>query len=105
MALATASEPRTEVRAPAAKAALERVLDSYRANGVSDGVVLIARNGVPVFRRAFGLANREWGIANTPDAEFRIGSITKQFTAFAILQLAEVGQRPLAFILTTELGV
>lgn len=56
------------------------------------GAVLVARNGVPVFRRAFGLANREWGVPNTPDTRFRIGSITKQFTATAILQLAEAGK-------------
>jgi CubicO group peptidase (beta-lactamase class C family) len=56
------------------------------------GAVLVARNGVPVFRQAFGLANREWDIPNTPDTKFRIGSITKQFTATAILQLAEAGK-------------
>jgi D-alanyl-D-alanine carboxypeptidase len=60
--------------------------------GQFSGTVLVARNGVPVFRQAFGLANREWGIPNTPDTKFRIGSITKQFTATAILQLAEAGK-------------
>jgi D-alanyl-D-alanine carboxypeptidase len=56
------------------------------------GAVLVARNGVPVFKRAFGLANREWGTPNTPDTKFRIGSITKQFTATGILQLVEAGK-------------
>ncbi len=56
------------------------------------GAVLIARNGKPVFRKGFGLANREWNIPNDPETKFRIGSITKQFTATAILQLAEVGK-------------
>src|SRR5579863_839059 len=56
------------------------------------GTVLVAKNGVPVFRKACGLANREWGIPNTPDTKFRIGSNTKQFTATAILQLAEAGK-------------
>jgi CubicO group peptidase (beta-lactamase class C family) len=56
------------------------------------GTVLVARNGVPVFRRAFGLANREWNIPNVPETKFRVGSITKQFTATAILQLAEAGK-------------
>jgi D-alanyl-D-alanine carboxypeptidase len=55
------------------------------------GTVLVAQNGVPVFRQAFGLANREWGIPNVPEAKFRIASITKEFTATAILQLAEAG--------------
>jgi CubicO group peptidase (beta-lactamase class C family) len=73
-------------------AAVGRLLDSYRAKGLSDGVVLVAWNGVAVFRKAFGQANREWGISNAPDVEFWIGSITKQFTALAILQLAEEGK-------------
>jgi CubicO group peptidase (beta-lactamase class C family) len=54
-------------------------------------VVLVARDGKPVFRKAYGLANREWDIAATPDTKYRLGSITKQFTAAAILQLAEQG--------------
>ena len=56
------------------------------------GSVLVARNGVPVFRRAYGLANREWSVPNTPSTKFRIGSITKQFTATAVMQLAESGK-------------
>ncbi|MEM9487403.1 MAG: serine hydrolase, partial [Cyanobacteria bacterium P01_F01_bin.116] len=43
------------------------------------------------FTRSYGLANHEHSIANTPDTKFRIGSITKQFTAVAILQLQEQG--------------
>ena len=56
------------------------------------GTVLVAKNGVPVFRKAYGLANREWDVPNTPDTKFRIGSNTKQFTATAILQLADSGK-------------
>jgi len=56
------------------------------------GTVLVARDGVPVFRKAYGFANREWKIPNVAEAKFRVGSITKQFTATAILQLAEAGK-------------
>jgi CubicO group peptidase (beta-lactamase class C family) len=77
--------------APAQAAAIERLLESYRAKGLTDGAVLVARGGVPVFRKAFGLADRERGTANTPETVFRIGSINKQFTALAILQLAAKG--------------
>jgi D-alanyl-D-alanine carboxypeptidase len=90
--LATAAVSREKAPARAEMAAAERVLEDYQAKGLSDGVVLVARNGVPILRKAFGLANREWGIPNAPDAEFWIGSITKQFTAVAILQLAEDGR-------------
>ncbi len=56
------------------------------------GTVLVARNGKPVFRQGFGMADQEWNAANTPDTKFRLGSNTKQFTATAILQLAEQGK-------------
>jgi CubicO group peptidase (beta-lactamase class C family) len=39
-----------------------------------------------------GLANREWNVSNTVQTKFRIGSLTKQFTAAAILQLVEAGK-------------
>jgi D-alanyl-D-alanine carboxypeptidase len=54
--------------------------------------VLVAKDGVPVLRKAYGLANREWNVANTPDTKFRLGSLTKAFTATAILQLQETGK-------------
>lgn len=56
------------------------------------GTVLVAREGKPLFRKSYGLANAEWDIANTPDTKFRLGSISKQFTATLILQLAEQGK-------------
>ncbi|MBI4905891.1 MAG: serine hydrolase [Acidobacteria bacterium] len=56
------------------------------------GSVLVAREGKPLFRKSYGLANVEWDAANTPDTKFRLGSISKQFTAVLILQLAEQGK-------------
>jgi CubicO group peptidase (beta-lactamase class C family) len=56
------------------------------------GALLVAVDGKPILRQAVGMANREWNIANTPDTKFRIGSVTKSFTAAAILQLAEQGK-------------
>ena len=56
------------------------------------GSILVAKDGVPVWRESFGAADREWDIANTADTKFRLGSITKQFTATAILQLVEQGK-------------
>ena len=56
------------------------------------GAILVAKDGRPIYRRAFGQANRELKVPNTPETEFRLGSITKQFTAAAILQLAEQGK-------------
>jgi D-alanyl-D-alanine carboxypeptidase len=70
----------------------DSILRTYVSDGRFSGAVLVARGGVPVYRGAFGLANREWGIPNVPDAKFRIGSVTKSFTAAAILQLVEQGK-------------
>src|SRR5450432_3929632 len=50
------------------------------------------KQNTALLRKAYGLADREWDIANTADTKFRIGSITKQFTAACILQLAEQGK-------------
>ena len=56
------------------------------------GAVLVARRGELLFDRGYGPANREWEIANTPATHFRIGSLTKQFTAVCILLLEERGK-------------
>ena len=60
----------------------------YKAYDFS-GAVLVAKKGKVIYRKGFGKANREWQIANTVDSRFAIASLTKQFTAAAILQLAE----------------
>ena len=54
-------------------------------------VVLAAQNGKILYRKAFGFANLEKHIPATPETKFRIGSVTKQFTAAAILKLQEDG--------------
>ena len=56
------------------------------------GTILVAAGDDVLLRQGFGLADREWGIAHVPESRFRLGSLTKQFTATAILQLMEKGQ-------------
>lgn len=56
------------------------------------GVVLVARDGKPLLEKGYGLADRELAVPNTPATKFLIGSVTKQFTAAAILQLQEQGK-------------
>ncbi len=56
------------------------------------GAVLIARDGVPVFHHAYGMANYELRVPNTPNTVYRLASLTKQFTALAIVQLQERGR-------------
>lgn len=56
------------------------------------GVLLIAKQGKILYHKAFGNADLEHSIPMQPDMIFRIGSMTKQFTAVAILQLVEAGK-------------
>ena len=56
------------------------------------GAVLIAHNGKPVFAEAYGLADREHNIPNTLKTRFRIGSLSKVFTAVATLQSVQQGK-------------
>ncbi len=57
-----------------------------------NGTVLVMQKGRAIYKKAFGMADREWNIPNTMETKFRIGSVTKQFTAVCILQLAEQGK-------------
>ena len=56
------------------------------------GSVLVAKNGVPILNKGYGMANYELNVPNTPKTVFHIASITKQFTAMAIMQLQERGK-------------
>jgi CubicO group peptidase (beta-lactamase class C family) len=56
------------------------------------GSVLVARSNQIVFMKGYGLANREYDMPNAPDTKFRLGSITKQFTAMCILKLQDEGK-------------
>ena len=70
----------------------EAYVASWVRDGQFQGTVLVTKGGEPLLRKGYGLANREWNIPNAPDTKFRLGSITKQFTAAAILQLVERGK-------------
>jgi CubicO group peptidase (beta-lactamase class C family) len=74
--------------------------NDYMDNAVKfdhfSGTVLIARDGKPIFHRAYGMANYELDVPNSVNTKFRIGSVSKQFTAAAILQLAERGKLKLS---------
>ena len=93
----TSTTPATPIATVAASeqpnvAATRAAVQAYVAKNQFSGTVLVAKDGMPVFRESFGLANRELNVANTPKTVFRLGSITKQFTAASIMQLAEAGK-------------
>jgi CubicO group peptidase (beta-lactamase class C family) len=56
------------------------------------GSVLVAQDGKVLLDKGYGFANLEWDVPNTPTTKFRLGSITKQFTAASILLLEEQGK-------------
>lgn len=73
-------------------ARMEQVIQSHVSAGTFMGTVLVARDGRVVLDKAYGMANLELDVPNTTDTKFRLGSITKQFTAAAILLLEERGK-------------
>lgn len=75
----------------AVAATLHSVPARYAEYGFG-GVVLVARGNRVILHRGYGLADRERKIPNTPATRFPIASITKSFTAAAILQLADAGK-------------
>ena len=77
---------------PAAVTAWKAEIEKAAANGKFSGVWLWAKNGKVITSGARGKADRETGIDNTLDTQFRIGSMNKMFTAVATLQLVERGK-------------
>jgi CubicO group peptidase (beta-lactamase class C family) len=69
----------------------DRFLRSETERGRFRGAVLLADRGELVLRAAYGQANEDWQVANTPTTKFRIGSVTKQLTAAAVLRLVAAG--------------
>jgi CubicO group peptidase (beta-lactamase class C family) len=74
---------------------LGRTLDLYlsrlEALGYSGGLAVV-RGGETVLLKGYGQADREGGVPMRPDSVFNLGSITKPFTAAAILRLQELGK-------------
>lgn len=72
-------------------ATLRARLEAATAAGEFSGAVLVARDGRTLFEGAYGLADRERGVPNTPLTQFRVGSMNKMLTAVAALQLVQAG--------------
>jgi D-alanyl-D-alanine carboxypeptidase len=94
LALATLCVPFGIAQDANTKAALKSA-DAYIATQVAKGsfraAVLVGINGKIAFENGYGFANEEWGVPNSPSTEYRIFSMTKQFTGTCILLLKERG--------------
>jgi len=71
---------------------MDQVVQSYVSAKTFVGTVLVARGGDVLLSKGYGMANLEWDIPNAPSTKFRLGSVTKQFTAASILLLEERGK-------------
>ncbi|MEK6281397.1 MAG: serine hydrolase [Acidobacteriota bacterium] len=82
--------PKSVAQTKAAK--IDEVMTTANKYRLFNGSVLVAENGKVIYKKGLGLANMEWNVPNTPETRFRLGSITKQFTAALILQLVDQGK-------------
>lgn len=75
---------------------LAAALDPYIADLTKKdrfaGTVLVARDGKPFFEKAYGLADRSYGVPNTVQTRYNIGSVNKHFTRIALGQLISAGK-------------
>ena len=71
---------------------MEQVVQPHVADHSFMGTVLVARGNELLFSKGFGFADLEWDVPNAPSTKFRLGSVTKQFTAASILLLEERGK-------------
>jgi len=82
---------------------IEKLVQTYTDYGKFNGSVLVSEHGEVIYKKGFGMANMEWDIPNQPNTKHRLGSISKQFTAMLILQLAAEGKLDLQAPVTTYL--
>jgi CubicO group peptidase (beta-lactamase class C family) len=75
-----------------------------RENGDFHGSMLVAKNGNVIYEDSAGFANYQWDVRNAVDTKFRIGSMTKSFTAVLIMQQLEKGRLALEDTISDHLS-
>lgn len=93
----TYAQPSDEVQA------IDQIFQKFYEYESFQGAVLVADRGEVIYQQAFGQANREWSVPNTIDTRFNIASLSKQFTAVAVLQLVDEGKIHLDSTIATYL--
>ncbi|MBV7538370.1 serine hydrolase [Duganella sp. sic0402] len=78
--------------AQASTVTLDQLVRGYAEQRDFSGVVLVARDGKPLYQAAFGVAQPGWTTPLESDAVFRIGSLSKPMTATLVMRLAELGR-------------
>jgi CubicO group peptidase (beta-lactamase class C family) len=72
-------------------AKVDEYINAQMKLGNFSGSILIAQGDKILVSKGYGMANLELDVSNTPQTKFRLGSVTKQFTSMAIMQLQEKG--------------
>jgi CubicO group peptidase (beta-lactamase class C family) len=73
-------------------APIDHLFEAYSGKDTPGAAVLVIKNGKPIFKKAYGLANLGTKMPAKISTNFRLASVTKQFTAMCIMMLAERGQ-------------
>jgi CubicO group peptidase (beta-lactamase class C family) len=79
-------EPLTQTQI---RAKVDSMMTALVAEDAFSGTIYVAKNGKPLYAKAFGLASKAWNAPNRIDTRFNLASITKMFTAVAVAQLVE----------------
>lgn len=71
---------------------IDQIFKEYNKLELPGAAVMVIKNGQIIFQRGYGLANIEFNLPINEETNFRLASVTKQFTAMAILLLIDKGQ-------------
>lgn len=82
---------------------IDDLIQAYNSFQQFSGNVLVIKDGKIIFKKEYGYADMEFNIPNNSDTKFRIGSLTKQFTAMLIIQLKQDGKLKLTDPISTFL--
>jgi CubicO group peptidase (beta-lactamase class C family) len=95
--------PPAQILANDHAAQIDELVGIYFQEDRFNGTVLVAEGGEIIYKKGWGMANKEWNIPNGPRTKFRIASMSKQFTAMLIMQLVEEGRLALDDRLTDHI--
>lgn len=83
---------RVEPVATTPEGRVDQLMAAYDTDHTPGGVIAVVQEGALLFARGYGMADLEQGVPNTPETPYKVASVSKQFTAFAITKLAEEGR-------------
>jgi len=101
LAAPAVAAPRADDEALAKR--IDAVMSEVYKPGEPGAAVIVRKDGRTIFRKGYGMADLELGVPVEPDMVFRLGSITKQFTAVSVLMLAAEGKLALGDPITKYL--